>query len=110
MDPLVQAMMQAEYGSGPYGPLTQRSESTLNERARRDLGGLPPVTILQDLVGRAQAAMGNQAGNRANSFIDALRQRDLDVMSQTGGPAIDNLGSTSTYGQPLPAFANPALK
>lgn len=105
MDPLVQAMMQAQYGPAPM-----RSESTQNELARRELQRTPPVTIMQDFIGRAQAAMGNPAGNNYNSLIDAIRGGALQKMLETGGPAVDNRGYTATYGQPLPPWANPALK
>ncbi len=105
MDPLVQAIMQAQYGHAPM-----RSESTQNELARRELQRTPPVTIMQDAIARARAAMGNAAPNNYNSFVDAIRAGAMQKMLETGGPAVDNRGYTSTYGQPLPPFANPALK
>lgn len=106
MDQQQQMMIQALLGGGPYDynrgiePSQLRSESTENEIARRQLMHNPPVTILQDAIGRGMAAMGNPATNNNNAVIDAIRQQALQRMMQTGGPAVDTWGYQSTYGMP----------
>jgi hypothetical protein len=48
-------------------------------QARRDLSGTPPVTILEDLVGRYSPSKG-----QSNAFRDAIRQRAVDVIKKSG--------------------------
>lgn len=73
-----------EQARAGISPNKMRSESTQNELARRELQNTPPVSVLQDLLARFQAAGGDPAGNQYNSLIDAIRERAADEMKRSG--------------------------
>jgi hypothetical protein len=56
-----------------------RSERTEYEQARRKRASVPPVTILEDAIGRVNEAKGSD-----NALRTAIREREADRMKATG--------------------------
>ncbi|MGE0677752.1 hypothetical protein [Pseudolabrys sp.] len=67
------------YADGGAVEKDTRSESTSHERARRELRRTPPVTIMEDLIGRYDKAKGSD-----NATRDAIRERAIDEMRAAG--------------------------
>lgn len=78
----------AHYGKGGkvVGPLYEdprgkmRSESTEHEKARRTIQHTPPVTVLEDVIGRFDKSKGHN-----NALRDAIRRKAFDDMEAAGG-------------------------
>jgi len=75
--------------AAPKAPL--RSEFTEAEKARRTLRRTPPVTIMEDMVGRF-----NEAKGQSNALRDAVRQKAADDV-KASGYEIHNQGFEKGY-------------
>ncbi len=76
----VELMPRSRVNRNPDDSKSQMSESTVHEEARRQLSRTQPVSILEDIIGGLSASKGQD-----NALRDAIRQRAVEILKQTGG-------------------------